>query len=120
MVTMNWLVFHRSSEDFAASAHAALLEGRRSDAEDLFRKAATAEEAALSLLAHSKPRTLGIIAVSAVSLWVKGKNFQQALSIAHSAMKGDSLMVSSREELQELVRFIMARAKHMTPTPLKT
>lgn len=80
---MDWLTHHRKSEAFAASAHEHLRQGLAQQAQDAFRQAAEAEETALPLLDQSKPRTLGITAVSAVSLWFKGQEFERAALLAH-------------------------------------
>jgi len=80
---MDWLALHKTSEALAARAHAALRDGSSDDAEELFRQAAAAEEDALAQLDTSKPRTFGIAAVSAVSLWYKGKNVQRASMLAY-------------------------------------
>lgn len=71
---MDWLALHKTSEALAAKAHAALREGNGDEAGELFCQAAAAEEDALAQLDTSKPRTSGIAAVSAVSLWYKGKD----------------------------------------------
>jgi hypothetical protein len=103
---MDWYTFHKSSEQEAESAHTALREGRRSEAEDLFRKAAAAEEDALSKLDPTKLRTFGITAVSAVSLWYKGKDFHRALLLAYRCLADSALTELAREQLDELVQAI--------------
>jgi len=75
---MDWLTLRTASEALAARAHEALRAGIGKEAEALFQQAAAAEEEALSNLDPSRPRTLGVTAVSAVSLWYKGKDLQRA------------------------------------------
>ncbi|MFX1680883.1 hypothetical protein PV762_16765 [Mitsuaria sp. CC2] len=101
---MDWLTLHKSSEALAARAHAALREGNSRDAEELFRQAAVAEEDALAQLDMSKPRTFGIAAVSAVSLWYKGKDLQRASMLAYRCLAIPDLASPAREQLDDLVQ----------------
>jgi hypothetical protein len=101
---MDWVALHRSSEELAARAHAALREGSSAEAEDLFRQAASAEEQALSKLDPSKPRTVGITAVSAVSLWFKGKELERASLLAYQCLANPALASPAREQLDDLVQ----------------
>lgn len=100
---MDWLARHRKSEAFAARAHEHLRQGKTRDAEDYFRLAAEVEEAALALLDESKPRTLGITAVSAVSLWFKGKDFARASRLAHRYLAMPAISDSARAQLDDLL-----------------
>lgn len=99
---MNWLTHHRTSETFAAQAHEALREGRRADAEALFRRAAAAEELALRHLDASKLRTFGITAVSAVALWCKGTEAARAARLAQECLTRADLTMQAREQLERL------------------
>lgn len=101
---MDWLALHKTSEAFAAKAHAALREGNVREAEELFRHAAAAEEDALAQLDTSKPRTFGIAAVSAVSLWYKGKDVQRASMLAYRCLANVNLASPAREQLDDLVQ----------------
>lgn len=101
---MDWLALHKTSEAIAAKAHAALRDGNGKDAEDLFRQAAAAEEDALAKLDTSKPRTFGIAAVSAVSLWYKGKDVQRASMLAYRCLANPDLALHAREQLDDLVQ----------------
>jgi hypothetical protein len=105
---MDWLTLHKSSEALAAKAHAALREGNGKEAEDLFRMAAASEEDALSQLDTSKPRTFGIAAVSAVSLWYKGKDVQRASMLAYRCLANPDLASPAREQLDDLVQTLYA------------
>ncbi|MEW6467020.1 MAG: hypothetical protein AB1434_14140 [Pseudomonadota bacterium] len=100
---MDWLAHHRQSEAHASQAHAYLREGRIQDSEAAFRLAAEAEEAALALLDESKPRTMGITAVSAVSLWFKGRDFARASRLAHRYLSMPGLYDSARAQLDDLL-----------------
>ena len=101
---MEWLALHKTSEALAVRAHAALREGNSEDAEELFRLAAAAEEDALAQLDISKPRTFGIAAVSAVSLWYKGKDVQRASMLAYRCLANPDLPSPAREQLDDLVQ----------------
>lgn len=100
---MDWLVKHRQSEALAAQAHDYVRRGLAAQAEDAFKQAADAEEAALSLLDESKPRTLGITAVSAVSLWFKGREFERASLLAHRFLALPAITGSARAQLDDLL-----------------
>lgn len=101
---MDWLALHKNSEALAAQAHAALRDEQSGQAEELFRRAAAAEEDALNKLDASKPRTYGIAAVSAVSLWYKGKDVQRASMLAYRCLANPDLPLPAREQLDDLVQ----------------
>lgn len=100
---MDWLAHHRKSEELAARAHEHGRYGRTLEAESDFKQAAAAEEAALLLLDESKPRTLGITAVSAVSLWFKGRDFERASRLAHQCLAMSAISGSARAQLDDLL-----------------
>lgn len=100
---MDWLTLHREGEAHASRAHEHARLGEASDAQAAFRAAAAAEEAALALLPDSKPRTLGIAAVSAVSLWYKAKEFERATLLAHQMLARTAVAGSAREQLDDLL-----------------
>ena len=101
---MDWLALHKTSEALAARAHLAVREGNVKDAEKLFLQAAAAEEDALAQLDTSKPRTFGIAAVSAVSLWYKGRDVQRASMLAYRCLANPDLVSPAREQLDDLVQ----------------
>ena len=103
---MSWAISHGTSERFASGANDALRrdDGRR--ARMLFQLAAQAETEALSKLDTSKPRTLGITAVSAVALWYKSGDLETAERLALWAVALKGIPVFARHELQELLRAI--------------
>jgi hypothetical protein len=68
---MTWLEHHQESERLAAEAEVASRAGDRSRAAGLYAQAAAAEARALDALDPAKARTLGISAVSAVSLYFR-------------------------------------------------
>jgi len=74
---MSWATLHRTSEELASHAHNALRRGAVAEAESFFAQAAEGEEQALAqLVLADKPRTFGIMAVSAVALWYKARELQ--------------------------------------------
>lgn len=101
---MDWLTHHKRSEDLATRAHDHLRHGNHAQAEDSFRLAAAEEEKALAMLDASKPRTLGILAVSGVSLWYKGKDFGKASLLAYRYLANQAITGAAREQLDDLVQ----------------
>src|SRR3972149_4408248 len=79
---MTWAERHRESELLASEAEAAIRMGDRSRAQILYAQAADAEDAALAALDRTKVRTLGISAVSSVSLRYKAAQYQRAETTA--------------------------------------
>ena len=97
---------HEISESLASQAQSALNEGRRKEALDLYSRAAHAEENALEDLDKSKSRTLGISAVSAVSLYYKAAKYERAREVALRWLKFDSLPAFAEEQLQCLLQVL--------------
>jgi len=69
---VSWNHHHSLSERLAIEAAMASGTGDHTRAEDLYRRAAFEEAAALDALAGDRHRTRGITAISAVALWYKG------------------------------------------------
>ena len=65
---MRWDEHHSASERLATDAERAARSGDRAAAEELYRRAAEAEAAALDDVGREKSRTRGVTAVSAVAL----------------------------------------------------
>jgi hypothetical protein len=103
---MSWLSWHEMSERFASDAHVAGRRGDRSQALSLFRRAAEAESKALEELDHSKRRTLGITAVSTVSLWFKAEELSKAERVAMLWFTSDQLPPFAVSQLRQLVQSI--------------
>lgn len=99
---MDWLTYHKTSEAYAARASTALADGRSADAEKLFRRAAAAEERALLQLDPAKIRTFGITAVSAASLWFKGRDLPRAARLVQRCLTQPGLLPPARDQLEEL------------------
>jgi hypothetical protein len=103
---MSWLSSHEMSERFASDAHLAAREGDRHRALALFRRAAEAESKALEELDPSKSRTLGITAVSAISLWFKADELLEAERAAMRWLASDRLPSFAVGQLRQLVQSI--------------
>ena len=102
---MSWDDHHKKSERMAGDAEAAKLQARLDDALRLYRCAAEEESAALDELDNSKPRTLGITAVSAAALWYKSRDPDRAEQIAHRWL-AQPLPMFAVEQLRELLQRI--------------
>jgi len=102
---MSWLEYHSQSERLAAEAEVAKLHGRLDEASRLYRIAAEYESRALGELDASKARTLGITAVSAVALWYKAHDLDQAERLAYRWLTSP-LPAFAMEQLRDLVQRI--------------
>jgi hypothetical protein len=83
---MSWVEFHRRSEQLASEAEAAMRQGQRDRALNLYAEGAEAEVQALSELDRAKTRTFGISAVSAVALWYKAHRYEEAQAVAYQLL----------------------------------
>ena len=101
---MSWIEYHEASERLASKAQAALRDGRRQMAQELYARAADAEQQAVANLDATKTRTLGISSVSAVSLYYKAAMFERAEEVACRWLRADSLPTFAREELRNLLQ----------------
>jgi hypothetical protein len=103
---MNWSSYHRDSENLAVAAHEALQRGDAARAQALFADASNAEIRAFESVGTEKPRTLGIIAVSAVSLLYKAGRLDEAAELAHRAAANRALPAFAATELRILLQTI--------------
>jgi hypothetical protein len=104
---MNWVQFHQRSQDLASAAHAARAAGRDDYALELFSKAADFEvDAVKSLVLGEKPRTYGVIAVSAAALLYKAGRKKESESFSHSCLSAAGLPDFAVDELRELLQVI--------------
>ena len=103
---MSWTKNHEVSERLASQAQAALREGRQREALDLYARAAHAEELAVADMDTAKVRTLGISAVSAVSLYYKAAKFERAEEVAAHWLGSNPLPAFAREQLRSLLQSI--------------
>ena len=100
---MSWIEHHKVSEDLASQAQTALRNGRQQEAQALYDRAAHAEDQALADLDPSRTRTLGISAVSTVSLYCKAAEFKRAEEIANRWLEVDSLPEFAKKQLRDLL-----------------
>lgn len=100
---MSWIAHHKVSEDLASQAQTALSNGRQQEAQALYGRAAQAEARALVDLDPSKTRTLGISAVSTVSLYCKAAEFKRAEEAANRWLEFDSLPKFAKKQLRDLL-----------------
>ena len=103
---MSWIEHHKVSEDLASQAQTALSNGRQQEAQALYGRAAQAEDRALADLDPSKTRTLGISAVSTVSLYYKAAEFKRAEEVANRWLEFDSLPEFAKKQLRDLLEVI--------------
>jgi hypothetical protein len=103
---MTWLEYHRESERLAAEAETATRRGDTDQARELYKEAAEAEELALQDLEPSKSRTLGISAVSAVSLYFKASTLAAAESVAYRLLTSEHLPEFAADQLRGLLQSI--------------
>jgi hypothetical protein len=103
---MSWLSAHQESEALAAAGHETIRRGDLAQAQGLFRRAAEFEARALEDLDATKPRTLGITAVSAVALWYKAGELKEATRLAHQASAKPGMPDFALQELRQLLQAI--------------
>lgn len=103
---MSWDLHHSRSEKLASEAELAMRAGDRSRAQELYRQAATSEQEAFNQLPPEKQRTRGITSVSAVALWYKGRQYDEAERLAHSYLAAGQLPQFAQTQLRELLHVI--------------
>lgn len=111
---MSWLVHHTQSEEYASQAEKFHKRQETDRAAEFYCLSAEAEVNALNSLDVSKTRTIGITAVSAVSLYFKAQEFLQAKRIAYKWLATELLPSFAMEELENLlqiIRYEESRAK---------
>ena len=96
---MSWLAHHRRSEDLAAQAEIALLEGKPQEARRLYGAAAVQEEQALEYLRETQTRTLGITVVSAAALHAKSGDARRASCLAQTWLNSGRLPGFAQRQL---------------------
>lgn len=106
---MSWLEYHRESERLASDGEIALHRGDGIRGRGFYKRAAEAEEKALREVGDDKPRTYGITAVSAVSLYFKAAEWQSARDLAHRCLGSERLPGFAYRQLKDLLDSIKAR-----------
>ena len=79
---MTWFDHHHRSKKLATAAQSSLRQGDEATARRLFAEAAQEAEQALAKVSSEKPVTLGVIAMSAASLWRRAHRFDEAARVA--------------------------------------
>lgn len=100
---MTWSAHHAVSEPAASAALLARREGADEAADRLYRSAAEAEERALAAIDRTKVRTLGVTAVSAATLWSKGRDYARAGALARVYLGIPGLPTFARVKLRALL-----------------
>jgi hypothetical protein len=114
---MTWSHWHAESERLASQAEVELRRKDLSAAKNLYLKAAEAESQALLELAPNKPRTLGITAVSATSLWFKARAFKKASQLCYLMLSRADLPDFAVDQLKGLVQAIWKLSKRLQHCP---
>ena len=79
---MTWFDHHHRSKKLASAAQQSLRQGDETTARRLFAEAAQEAERALAKVSSEKPVTLGVIAMSAASLWRRAHRSDEAARVA--------------------------------------
>jgi hypothetical protein len=101
---MSWLESHQQSEILASEAEAHIRRREYLAGEQLYQQAADFEAAAFDQLDELKPRTLGIIGVSAAALLLKARNFTETERFALRALNRSGLPKFARFELRQILQ----------------
>ena len=107
---MSWNQHHSRSESLAAEAEMARRAGDTDRARDLYLQAAAEESAAYGHLSTEKIRSRGITAVSAVSLFFKGQDYEAAERLARDYL-GERLPAFAESQLGDLLGRISERGE---------
>ncbi len=103
---MSWNEQHSLSEKFAIEADLAARAGDSRLAEELYRRAAQAEQAAFDGLSPDKQRTRGVTAVSATALTYKAREYLEAERLAYAYLLSDNLPRFAHEQLRDLLSLV--------------
>jgi hypothetical protein len=99
---------HRHAELLMGRADQASVEGRPEDAARLRCEAAELEAQVFDMVPLDRPRTRGVIAVSSVALYRKGKALDQAIRQAEIFLKPGNLPEFARLNLEEMIEEMRA------------
>lgn len=94
---------HRQAESLMAEADRLAAAGEEDDAAQRYREAAALEGQAFRHIPPTRPRTRGIIAVSAVSLYRRAGTLGEAIRHAHRYLVDPSLPDFAQEQLQAIL-----------------
>lgn len=101
---MTWAKWHKQSEKLASEASLAMRAGKAERAIALYAQSAEAEERAFREADPSKVRTLGITAISAVSLWFKASEYDHAEQLVFSMLGNGKLPQFAVADLRLLLQ----------------
>jgi hypothetical protein len=104
---MSWKEHHSQSAELASQAQVLKWQGELDAAKQYYAMAAKAESEALNAIAPEKSRTLGITAVSAVSLWYKAEAFLPAKQLAYQCLANQTLPEFAVIQLEEILKEIL-------------
>jgi hypothetical protein len=91
-------------EAYAQAAETAWRAKGHKDSDDLFAKAAAIEEEVAREVPAASPRTRSVLAISAVALWYKARNYARAKRTAYTFLATEAgLTTQGRSALEELV-----------------
>ncbi|MFT3671770.1 hypothetical protein [Aestuariivirga sp.] len=110
---MTWAANHGESQRWADMAHVNLRRGDAKAAEECFKMAAQFELDAYNALSPEKIRTLGITAVSVVSLFYKANELAEAENYAHRFCADLRLPEFANEELKSLLYLIWQKQEQV-------
>lgn len=103
---MTWSALHELSEAAAAQAELLARGGQQDAAAQAYASAAEFEEQALSKVGADKPRTFGILAVSAASLWFKARELRRAEALTLNAMTWAGLPPFAAQDLRVILQSV--------------
>ncbi|MBW1802352.1 MAG: hypothetical protein JRJ85_16690, partial [Deltaproteobacteria bacterium] len=93
---------HQKAQKLSSQAAMLMRDGRIEEARDLYAEAAELEEAALKSFPENKGRTFGILAISAVALYYKSKDYASATHLAEDLLSSSHLAEFARLQIQEI------------------
>ena len=94
---------HQQAEHFMAEADQLEAQGRQQQAQQARLQAAQCEARAFEHIPVSRPRTRGVIAVSAVALYRRAGALDEAIQHAHRYLGESDLPEFARQQLDELL-----------------
>ena len=97
---------HHQAQDVADRADAAFSAGDIQRAEQLYSEAAVLEEETLRAIPLEKRRTVGILGVSAASLWYRASRYSEAERVARQILREPDLPAAAREQIDEILAAI--------------
>jgi hypothetical protein len=103
---VTWLEYHTASQSLAEAGAESLRTGEPIVAAAKYRDAAALEEKALRDLDRTRNRTLGITAVSAIAMFVKGRAFQEGERLAFEVMNWPEIPSFAGQQIRELLSAI--------------